>query len=131
MAVLRLKSASLFFPLLLGGCCYLMPCHRSTYLVGTVRDGVTSQPVTSASIRLYHYETRSASTGCFAVGGPDGLPFEFGVSAPGYRPLVIEATPGSYDVAVKLMPLNSAVESASTAREITREQYTELSRSCR
>jgi len=93
-------------------------------------DGVSGQPIPNASVRLYHYETRSAPSGCFALGGPDALPFEFGVSAPGYVPIVIKAVPGAYQASVTLIPLGTPGGSTSPVRKISRDRYTELSQSC-
>lgn len=126
----HLRIAWLSVPLLLGGCCNFTPCHPGTYIAGVVTDGVSSQAIPNASIRLYHYETHSASSGCFALGGPDALPFEFGVSAPGYKPSTVKAIPGSYQATVTLMPVDSSGSSTSTTRDISRERYDELSRSC-
>ena len=124
------KVGFLVFPLLLGGCCYFAPCHRGTYISGTVTDAFSNQPIQDAAIRLYYYDTQSKPSGCFALGGPDALPFEFGVTAPGYKPLVIKAVPGSYRSTVTLVPSGSSGSSTASNREISREQYAELSRSC-
>ena len=126
----RWKVGFLVFPLLLGGCCYFAPCHPGTYISGTVRDAVSDQPIRDAAIRLYHYDTQSKPSGCFALGGPDALPFEFGVTAPGYKPFVSRAVPGSYQSVVALVPSSSSGDSTASNREISREQYAELSRSC-
>jgi hypothetical protein len=126
----QLRFAWLSLPLLLGGCCYFTPCHPGTYIAGAVTDSVSSQAIPNASIRLYHYETHSVASGCFALGGPDARPFEFGISAPGYKPVVVEATPGSYQATVTLAPVGSSGNSTSTIREISRERYAELSRGC-
>jgi len=99
-------------------------------MVGTVEDGVSKQPIPNASVRLYHYEARTFESGCFALGGADALPFEFGVSAPGYKPLVVEAVPGSYQATVTLMPESAAGQSASKVIEISQERYVELSGGC-
>ena len=118
----RFKIGLIVVPLLLSGCCYFTPCHRGTYISGTVTDAVTNQPIKSAAIRLYYYDTQSKPSGCFSLGGPDALPFEFGVSAPGYKPLVIKAVPGSYQSTVILVPSGSSGSSAASNREISREQ---------
>ena len=130
MTMSYLRVASLGLLLLLGGCCRLMPCHPGTYIVGVVADGVSSQPISGASVGLYHYKADSASSGCFALGGADALPFEFSVSAPGYEPIVVKAVPGSYQATVTLIPEGSSGDSTSTVREISQERYAELSRSC-
>lgn len=126
----RLGIASLSLLLLLNGCCYFVPCHQGTYIAGVVTDGISSQSIPNASVRLYYYKVQSAPSGCFALGGPDALPFEFSVSAPGYMPVVVKAVPGSYQAAVKLIPLGGSGKSASTVREISRERYADLSRGC-
>jgi hypothetical protein len=117
-------------PLLLSGCCHFTPCHLGTYISGTVTDAVSHQPVQDASIRLYNHEIRTAQSGCFSVGGPDALPFEFGVSAPGYKPIITKAVPGSYRATVTLVPEGSSGQSSSKISDISRDQYAELSRSC-
>ena len=124
------KSLLLGIPLFLGGCCYFTPCHPGTYITGTVEDGVSKRAIANAAVRLYYYDARTSPSGCFALGGPDALPFEFGVSAPGYKPVAVEAVPGSYQATVTLIPEGSAGESTSDIREISRDQYTELSRGC-
>lgn len=126
----RLRVTSLGLLLLLGGCCRFMPCHPGTYITGVVMDGASKQSVPNASVRLYHYETHSETSGCFALGGADARPFEFGVSAPGYKPVVVEGTPGSYQATVTLMPAGSSGNSTSITTDISRERYAELSRSC-
>ena len=99
-------------------------------MAGTVTDAVSHQPVPNAAVRLYHYETSTAQSGCFSLGGADALPFEFGVSAPGYKPMVAEAVPGSYHATVTLVPEGSSGQSSSKVSEISRDRYAELSRSC-
>jgi len=126
----HLKFPLLCAALLLGGCCYFVPCHPGGYIVGTVEDGVSKQPVSNASVRLYHYEMRTSQSGCFALGGADALPFEFGVSAPGYKPVVVEAAPGSHQAKVTLMPENGTGRSASKVTEISGDRYDELSMAC-
>jgi hypothetical protein len=126
LSKISLLSASLF----LGGCCYFAPCHPGTYITGTVTDAVSHQAISNATVRLYHYETRTAPSGCFTLGGADALPFEFGVSAPGYEPVVVEAVPGSYQATVTLVPVGGTGKSSSEVREISKDRYTELSRSC-
>lgn len=117
-------------PVLLGGCCSLFPCHPSTYIVGTVRDAVSDGVVPGATIRLYHYETRSSMSGCFSLGGADALPFEFAVTAPGYEPLLVEAEPGFFRAVVALVPVGAEGESEAKLDDISRKRYDELARSC-
>ena len=117
-------------PLLLAGCCQFSPCHYGTRIAGTVTDALTARPLPDAQVRLYYYATRTAPSGCFALGGADALPFEFGVSAPGYQPLVMKAVPGVYEAVVKLVPEGSAGSSRSEVTEISRERYTELAGNC-
>lgn len=93
-------------------------------------DAVSHQTISNATVRLYHYKTQTALSGCFALGGADALPFEFGVSAPGYESVVIKAVPGSYQATVALVPKGGVGKSSPVVREISRDQYTELSRSC-
>lgn len=130
MKILRPAIASLALVLLLSGCCYFSPCHFGTYIAGAVTDAVTGQPIADADVRLYHYETRSAAFGCFKLGGPDALPFEFAVSAPGYKSAVVKAVPGSYEATVKLAPAGSPGTSTATTRKIPQDRYAALSRSC-
>ena len=130
MTISHLKVAWLSLPLLLGGCCNFLPCHPGTYIAGDVMDGVSNQAIPDATVRLYHYETHSTASGCFALGGPDALPFEFGVSAAGYMPVVVKAIPGSYQATATLMPVGSSGNSTSTVRAISRDRYAELSRGC-
>jgi hypothetical protein len=122
--------ALLSAPFLLGGCCYFAPCHPATYIAGKVTDAVSHRPISNATVRLYHYEVRTALSGCFALGGADALPFEFGVSAPGYKPIVVKAVPGPYRATVTLIPEGNTGDSNSEAREISQERYAEFSRSC-
>ena len=124
------RALLLMLPLLLGGCCTFAPCHSGTYIAGVVTDSVSRQAIPNASIRLYYYEAHSSPSGCFALGGPDALPFEFGVSAPGYKPVVVKAVPGAYQATVTLTPEGTAGASTSTQSEISRERYSELSRGC-
>jgi hypothetical protein len=118
-------------PLFLSACCYFMPCHPGTYIAGTVRDAVSHRPISNAVVRLYFYEARTPDSGCFALGGPDALPFEFAVSAPGYKSMAVKAVPGSYWATVTLVPEGSAGASNSELREVSRERYAGFSRSCR
>jgi hypothetical protein len=120
----------LIAPFLLGGCCYFAPCHFGTHMAGTVTDAESHRPIPGAAVRLYHYEARTAQSGCFALGGADALPFEFGVSAPGYRPVVMKAVPGVYSATVALAPEHGIGASHVETSEISRERYGELSRSC-
>ena len=99
-------------------------------MAGVVTDSVSHQPIQDAVVRLYHYETRTAQSGCFSLGGADALPFEFAVSAPGYKPMVADAVPGSYQAAVTLVPEDSSGESSSKVSKIPQDRYAELSRSC-
>jgi hypothetical protein len=99
-------------------------------MTGVATDAVSHQPIHNAAVRLYHYETRTAQSGCYSLVGADALPFEFHVSAPSYKPIVIEAVPGSYQATVTLVPEGSSGESSSKVVEISRDRYTELSRSC-
>jgi len=108
----------------------LVGCHPGGYVAGIVTDSESGQPIPRASVRLYYYEARSSAVGCFALGGADALPFQFGVSAPGYKPLVVDAKPGRYEVAVKLAPEGTAGDSKLTSRKISKEKYQGLSRSC-
>jgi hypothetical protein len=116
--------------LLLGGCCYFAPCHFGTRIAGTVTDAVSHRPIPGAAVRLYYYETKTSQSGCFALGGADALPFEFGVSAPGYKPVVIKAVPGFYSAAVALVPDDGPGTSSADTRGISQERYAELSRDC-
>ena len=93
-------------------------------------DGLSKRSISKATVRLYYYETPTAPSGCFALGGADALPFEFGVSAPGYKPMVGKAVPGFYRATVTLMPEGSAGESVSEVSKISRDRYKELSRGC-
>lgn len=108
-----------------------MPCHPATYIAGTVTDATSHQPISNALVRLYFYKARSAPSGCFALGGADALPFEFGVSSPGYKSIVIRAVPGTYWATVALVPEGSAGASTSALRELSQERYAELSGGCR
>tara|TARA_B100000614_G_scaffold196189_1_gene177475 strand:+ start:46 stop:438 length:393 start_codon:yes stop_codon:yes gene_type:complete len=115
--------------LLLSGCCYFVPCHPATYITGVVIDGVSNQAIPEAAVRLYYYQTHTTSMGCFSIGGADAPPFEFGVSAPGYKPVVVKAVRGFYRAKVVLMPESSVGESTSNFIEISHNQFTELSQS--
>jgi hypothetical protein len=84
----------------------------------------------NATVRLYYYETLTAPSGCFSLGGPDSRPFEFSVSAPGYKSLVVKAVRGFYRASVTLIPDGSDGESVSEFNEISRDRYTELSQVC-
>lgn len=117
-------------PFFLGGCCHFAPCHYGTYIAGTVTDAVSQRPIPDAEVRLYNDKTRTAPSGCFALGGPDALPFEFGVSAPGYQPLVVQAVPGAYRSSVTLVPEEDSGNSRSEVTRISRERYTELAKHC-
>jgi hypothetical protein len=116
--------------LVLGGCCYFFPCHPGTYIAGKVVDGVSKHAIANAAVHLYFYEASTAQSGCFALGGADGLPFEFGVSAPGYKSLVVPAHGGSYQATITLMPQGSTTKSTYQATSISSAQYAELSRGC-
>ena len=94
-------------------------------------DSVSQRPVANAAVRLYLYKTRSADPGCFVLGGADAMPFEFGVEAPGYKPVVIKAVPGWLEATVSLVPDRTAGQSSIATRAISQERYAELSRQCR
>lgn len=108
-----------------------MPCHLGTRITGTVTDAVSHRPVSNAAVRLYSYEARTAQSGCFALGGPDGLPFEFGVSAPGYKSTTVQAVPGWYWATVELVPEDRPGASQSERRELSPDRYKDLSSRCR
>lgn len=108
-----------------------MPCHPATYIAGTVTDGVSHQPIADAAVRLYFHEVRTAHSGCFALGGADGLPFEFSVSATGYKSIVVKAIPGSFWATVTLVPESSAGASSWEPHELSQSRYAESSKSCR
>jgi hypothetical protein len=116
--------------LTLSGCCSFMPCHRGTYIAGEVTDAVTGRAIPGASVSLYDYEVSSAPSGCFSLGGPDALPFEFRVSASGYKPVVSRAVPGKFQASIRLAPGDNADPSTSNIREISRDQYDKLSSEC-
>ena len=126
LSSISMMSASLF----LGGCCAFIPCHYSDHMAGTVTDAVSRRPVPDAAVRLYYYQARTAPSGCFALGGADSLPFEFSVSAPGYKPLVIRPKWGKYLATVTLVPEGSAGESVLITRETSEKHYAEFSRRC-
>jgi len=113
--------------LALGGCCQFMPCHPGTHITGDVTDAVSGQPIADAVVRLYHHETRTGTSGCFSLGGADALPFEFAVSAPGYKPLREKAIPGTFRKTVILMPVDGNGESRSRNHEVSRDQDADLS----
>jgi hypothetical protein len=117
--------------LALSGCCNFMPCHSGGYVTGTVRDAVSHRPVSNAAVRLYSYKTRTAQIGCFALGGADSLPFELGVSAPGYKSTIVEARPGWYWATVELVPEDRPGTSKSEQRELSQDRYDALSSKCR
>jgi len=122
--------AYLIVPFLLGACCYFAPCHPATYIAGEVTDAVSHRPISNATVHLYQYKVRTTLSGCFALGGADALPFEFAVSALGYKPIVIKAVPGSYRALVTLVPEGNSGNSNSEASEISQERYAEFSRAC-
>lgn len=99
-------------------------------MAGAVTDAMSHRPIQNAAVRLYHYETRTAQSGCFSLGGADALPFKLSVSAPGYKPMVADAFPGSYHAVVTLVPDGSSGEGSSKISEIPQDRYAELSRSC-
>ena len=101
------------------------------YVAGTVTDAVSHRPVSNAVVRLYSYKARSTQSGCFALGGADALPFEFGVSAPGYKPTVGKAIPGWHWATVELVPEDRPGASKSESRELSHNRYNELSSGCR
>jgi hypothetical protein len=82
-------------------------------------------------VRLYSYKARTAQSGCFALGGADALPFEFGVSAQGYKSTIVEARPGWYLATVELVPEDRPGASKSETRELSQDRYDELSGKCR
>ncbi|MFJ1467335.1 carboxypeptidase-like regulatory domain-containing protein [Massilia orientalis] len=108
-----------------------MPCHPATYIAGTVTDAVSHQPVSNAAVRLYAYKARTTPSGCFALGGADALPFEFGVSAPGYKPTIIKPVPGWYWATVELVLEDRPGTSKSGHHELAQDRYNELSSKCR
>lgn len=129
---LSLARVSLFLiPLSLSSCCYFVPCHSAGYVTGTVTDAVSRRPVSNAAVRLYWYTARTTQSGCFALGGADALPFEFGVSAAGYKPTIVKAIPGWHRATVELVPEDRPGASTSESRELSRDQYNELSSRCR
>ena len=107
-----------------------MPCHPGSYMYGVVTDGISGQPISNAAVRLYHYQTQTAPSGCFALGGADALPFELGISASGYKSVVVTAVPGSFKVAVTLEPVGNSTKSSATLSDISPEKYAELSQGC-
>jgi hypothetical protein len=123
--------SSMFIVLLsLSGCCYFVPCHPAGHVSGTVIDTVSRRPVSNAAVRLYSYTALSTQSGCFALGGADAFPFEFGVSAPGYKPTTLKAAPGWFVATVELVPEDRTGVSKSKIREVSEDRYTELSRRC-
>jgi hypothetical protein len=124
------KTALFVAPLVLGGCCYFAPCHPAGRIAGDVTDALSHQPIPDATVRLYGYTTRTARSGCFALGGADALPFEFQVSAPGYRPMVIKAVSGFFAASVALVPEAGTAASHAELREVSPERYEELRGRC-
>lgn len=114
----------------LSGCCYFVPCHPGGYVSGTVIDAVSRRAVSNADVRLYSYRARSTQSGCFALGGADALPFEFGVSALGYKPTIVRAVPGWFVATVELVPEDRPGVSKSEILEVSEGRYTELSSRC-
>ena len=96
-----------------------------------VTDAVSHRPVPNAAVHLYSYKARTAQSGCFALGGADALPFEFGVLAPGYKSTIVKAVPGWYWATVELVPEDRAGSSHSETREVSEDRYDELSSRCR
>ena len=120
----------LIAPLFLGGCCAFVPCHPATCIAGTVTDALSDQPISNAVVRLYFYKARTADSGCFSLGGADALPFEFGVSAPGYQSVIKKAVRGTYWATVRLVPEGGAGNSNATLRDIPQAKYVTLSADC-
>ena len=108
----------------------LAGCLRIGYAAGTVTDAITGAPIAGATVRLYDHETRSAASGCFALGGDDGLPFELAVSAPGYRPVVVEFGAGYFEATVRLVPENRPGASTMSLDEIDSGQYATQAAGC-
>lgn len=94
-------------------------------------DAISHRPISNAVVSIYFYEAHTAHSGCFALGGADALPFEFGVSAPGYKSIVVKAVPGLHWATVTLVPEASPGASKSESRDLSQERYAELSKSCR
>ena len=105
------KNAATIAALLLGGCCGLVPCHPATYVTGRVVS-TSGAPISGVAITLFSSSTSSDSSGCFSLGGPDALPFEFAVSADGYKPVRVAARPGRFQVSVVLAPSSSSANGA-------------------
>ena len=97
--VARAQVIALLF--LTEGCCALAPCHPATSLVGTVTT-VGGLPVGNAMIALYGSSVVTAKSGCFRMSVSDGIPFNFTVTAKGYKPVEMKAKRGIYRVATKL-----------------------------
>lgn len=105
------------------------PCDRFTSVAGVVKDGLSGQPVSSASVRIDEYETRSKASGCFTIGSVHSGPLQVGVSAASYEPVAIKAPPGTYLATVTLMPVGSSGGSSVTTG-ISRPQYAQFARDC-
>jgi hypothetical protein len=114
----------------MSGCCYFVPCHPAGHVSGKVIDAVSRRAISNAAVRLYSYKARSTQSGCFALGGADVSPFEFGVSAPGYKPTTVKAAPGWFVATVELVPEDRPGVSKSEIREVSEDRYTELSGRC-
>jgi hypothetical protein len=133
-SIVKFSLARIFLfliPLSLSSCCYFIPCHRAGYVTGTVTDAVSHRPVPNAAVHLYWYNARTTQSGCFALGGADAPPFEFGVSAPGYKPTTVKALPGWHRATVELVPEDRLEASKSESRELSQDQYNGLSSRCR
>lgn len=116
--------------LILGGAFFLSGCQFGTYVVGTVTDLLSHRPITNATVRLFSSKAPVSQAGCFAIDGTTREPLEFGVSAPGYKPVVIKAAPGAYRVTVTLVLESGLGESKVAVHEISRERYHEMARNC-
>lgn len=130
MTTWLVRISVLTLPLVLTGCCYFFPCHPATYIAGTVTDAVSHQPIADAAVQLYFYETHTMHAGCFALGGADAQPFEFSVSAHGYKPITVRPKPGSYRATVTLRPEQTAGPSNVNFQAISPERYADMSIRC-
>jgi len=83
---------------------FLGACQFGTRVAGSVTDAVSHRPISNATVRLYRYETNTAPSGCFSLDGTAAEPSEFSVSAPGYKPVVVNIVPGVYQASVTLVP---------------------------
>ena len=99
-------------------------------MTGTVTDAVSLRPIANAEVRLYFYRAHAGLTGCFSLGGADALPFEMNVSAPGYKPLLLKPSAGSFQVNVTLIPEGGVGTSSAETRKISYERYLASWRVC-